>query len=54
MPTYTCTCGARYKLPEGSGGKRARCKKCGVVFTIPEEPLEVAPPDDDYWDFEAN
>jgi len=25
-----------------------------VVFTIPEEPLEVAPPDDDYWDFEAN
>jgi len=54
MPTYTCTCGAGYKLPEGSEGKRARCKKCGVVFTIPQEPLEVAPPDDDYWDFEAN
>ena len=54
MPSYTCACGARYKLPDGSGGKRARCKKCGVVFTVPEEEIQVAPPDDDYWDFEKD
>ncbi|MCP4250539.1 MAG: hypothetical protein GY778_26140 [bacterium] len=55
MPRYTCACGARYRLPEGSGGRQARCKKCGKIFTIPaDKPAPVAPPDDDYWDFEKH
>jgi len=37
MAKYTCTCGARYKFPDSATGKQARCKKCGVVFTLPEE-----------------
>lgn len=35
MLTAHCECGARYKLPETSAGKRARCKKCGQVFEVP-------------------
>ncbi len=49
MPTYTCQCSARYKLPEGSEGRKAKCKKCGVVFTIPAKEVAIAPPEDDDW-----
>jgi hypothetical protein len=49
MATYTCECGARYRLPEGSEGKRATCKKCGRSFTIPAEDIPIAPADDDEW-----
>ena len=55
MPRYTCACGARYRLPEGSGGRQARCKKCGKIFTIPaDEPIAVSRPDDDHLDFEQH
>ena len=35
MPVAQCTCGARYKVPAGAEGRKARCKKCGKVFRIP-------------------
>lgn len=40
MGTYTCQCGARYKLPAGAGGRQARCKRCGEAFIIPHEAAE--------------
>ncbi|MFH0982151.1 MAG: hypothetical protein V2A79_11490 [Planctomycetota bacterium] len=36
MPVAQCVCGARYKVPEGSAGRKARCKKCGRIFQIPD------------------
>ncbi|MCK4659040.1 MAG: hypothetical protein KAV82_05910 [Phycisphaerae bacterium] len=30
-----CRCGARYKVPAGAEGRKARCKKCGEIFQIP-------------------
>jgi hypothetical protein len=45
METYTCTCGARYRVPAGAAGKRARCKRCNAEFILSgAEPLEVAKP----------
>ncbi|MCH7704124.1 MAG: hypothetical protein IIB61_03350 [Planctomycetes bacterium] len=39
MPKQRCVCGQKYRFPETSIGKRAKCKKCGAVFTIvAEEP----------------
>lgn len=36
MPMINCpTCGAGLKVPEGMGGRKARCNKCQSVFTIP-------------------
>ena len=29
------SCGAKYRLPIESQGRRARCKKCGEVFAVP-------------------
>jgi len=40
MTTYTCVCGAQIKLPHGSTGKRARCRNCGAIFTVPPDPDE--------------
>ena len=34
MPSVSCHCGARYKVGESSLGKKAKCKKCGKVFTL--------------------
>ena len=34
MPTQRCECGAKYRFPESSLGKRAKCKKCGAVFKL--------------------
>ena len=28
-------CGAKYRLPVESQGRRARCKKCGEIFAVP-------------------
>ncbi len=36
MPKYTCACGATYKFHATSAGKKARCKKCGAVFSLPD------------------
>ncbi|MGN6724882.1 MAG: hypothetical protein ACTHLZ_03110, partial [Tepidisphaeraceae bacterium] len=34
---FVCTgCGAKYNVPETLGGKKAQCKKCGVVTRIPK------------------
>jgi Zn-finger nucleic acid-binding protein len=36
MITGQCTaCGAHYKVRDGSGGKIAKCKKCGATITVP-------------------
>jgi hypothetical protein len=32
---YTCPCRAEIRLPTSAVGRRARCKQCGVVFTVP-------------------
>ncbi|UCC29569.1 MAG: rhomboid family intramembrane serine protease [Phycisphaerales bacterium] len=37
MPTSHCQCGAKYRYSESSIGKRAKCKKCGAVFTLKPE-----------------
>lgn len=42
MAKYTCACGAKYKFPDSSYGKKARCGKCGAIFTLPEDPDSVA------------
>ncbi len=34
MPAQQCTCGARYRFDDSAIGRKARCKKCGRVFTI--------------------
>ena len=36
MPKYECSCGAKYKFPDSSAGKKAKCKQCAAVFTLPE------------------
>ncbi len=36
MARFKCKCGAVCKLVEGSAGKRARCKTCQIIFTIPD------------------
>ena len=48
MPTIHCECGAKYRFPESSIGKRAKCKKCGSVFTLePEDDQGPIPLADD-------
>jgi hypothetical protein len=46
MPKVRCSCGQKYLLPDSAIGKRARCKKCGAVFTIEvqeeEGPIPIA------------
>ncbi len=37
MPTQYCQCGAKYRFPDSSIGKRAKCKKCGAVITLADE-----------------
>ena len=34
MPKQQCTCGAKYRFDDSAVGRKARCKKCGRVFTI--------------------
>ena len=41
MRDCICPCGARYHVDEASVGKRAKCKKCGVVFKLEPEELGV-------------
>jgi len=45
MPRGVCACGAPYRLPEGTEGRKAKCRRCGRVFRVPGEPLPVAPAD---------
>ncbi|MEW6741984.1 MAG: thioredoxin, partial [Planctomycetota bacterium] len=37
-------CGSRYNIPETFAGKRAKCKNCGAIMTIPaaEAPAPAA------------
>ncbi len=42
MPQCTCECGAKYKFTEASLGKRAKCQKCGVVFTLASDHGDIA------------
>lgn len=57
MPVQACSCGAKYKLPDDSIGKKAKCKRCGASFRItgaaPERaapPVAPAAPRDALWD----
>lgn len=43
MPSCTCTCGARYRFREESVGHKAKCKKCGEVFTLDAPETGVIP-----------
>ena len=39
MPiAFRCACGASIRLPESAAGKKARCKKCQHIFTVPTTP----------------
>lgn len=40
MPTYTCSCGAKYRFADTSAGKRSRCKHCGAIFTLPKTEVD--------------
>lgn len=47
MLSHRCVCGQAYRLPDSSAGKKARCKKCGVIFEVPKpEPVPRSNPDD--------
>ena len=37
MPTQHCKCGAKYRFPDTSLGKHAKCKKCGETFVLRDE-----------------
>ncbi len=58
MPSYKCKCGAKYKLPETSIGKKAKCKHCNLVFVVKDD-KQAAPkqiesdPNDLFADIEA-
>jgi len=43
MPRHTCDCGAKYRFPESSIGKRSKCKRCGAVFTLVDDENGVIP-----------
>lgn len=46
MPLITCaSCSSQLRAPEGSGGRKFKCPKCGSVFIAPEEtpPVENSP-----------
>lgn len=50
MPKFQCACGAKYRFPDSAMGKKAKCKRCGVVFTLEVDedgPIPIAkdPPD---------
>jgi hypothetical protein len=47
MVVAQCPCGAKYKIPEESRGRKARCKKCGQVFEIRPSEQETIPLADD-------
>lgn len=47
MPSCTCVCGARFRFAEESIGKKAKCKKCGVVFTLEVSDAGLIPLADD-------
>jgi len=44
VPTYECSCGAKYRFSQAHVGKRGKCKKCNAVFTLIDEnaPIPVA------------
>ncbi len=41
---YACSCGQKIVLPTGTAGRRARCRGCGSVFTVPWPQEEAYPP----------
>lgn len=45
--TFQCAnpaCGKRLSVPDGSGGKKARCQYCNTVQVVPAEAAPAAPP----------
>ncbi len=44
MAKYECACGAKYKFPDSAIGKKAKCKRCGAVFTLGDDtgPIPLA------------
>jgi len=49
MAICRCSCGAKFKVPDESLGKKAKCKKCGSVFKLTEEDEGLIPIADDPW-----
>ena len=47
IPTHHCECGARHKFPDRTVGRRARCRRCGVVFLIEADDDELVFIDED-------
>ncbi|MDO8632069.1 MAG: hypothetical protein Q7R41_16420 [Phycisphaerales bacterium] len=49
MPKLQCVCGAKYRFADSAVGKKAKCKRCGAVFTLEADdgPIPIAddPPD---------
>jgi hypothetical protein len=44
MPTYQCSCGARYRFADEYAGQRSRCKRCGQVFALEASDGGIADP----------
>ena len=44
MPRYQCVCGAKFRFLDSAIGKKAKCKRCGAVFTLADEdgPIPIA------------
>ena len=43
---YRCQCGANIKLPDNAVGRRAKCKNCGAIFTVP---VDSIPEHEPHW-----
>lgn len=45
--TVRCDCGAKYRIPADQEFRKAKCPRCGVMFTavgVPEQPVKRDPP----------
>ena len=39
---YLCRCGAKLMFPESAVGRKARCRKCQFIFTVPDNrPVDI-------------
>ncbi len=48
MPSQRCPCGVTYQFPQSAIGKRARCKKCGLIFLLEPDETSSIPLDGNF------
>lgn len=48
MPSQQCQCGVTYQFPRSAIGKRAKCKKCGLIFLLKPDETSSIPLDGNF------